>query len=205
MEGKTNNDHDHDHDNNNNNYNVSDDDDNDNDNDSDNDDDNDNDNDSDNDNDNDSDSDSDSNSDSNGNGSRGRRMHRMFDGARVRKTTTASPSCAGFVKNNPKSTRNVACHRAGWVSMLLLEWLTEAVQPPGSRTRRDFPVVLPRVGKRAGEHAGEPEIDDCARQLSSADERQRKSRSWHRGNAARGREKNTAHSRKKNNTNNNII
>ena len=28
-----------------------------------------------------------------------------------------------------------ACRRAGWVSMLLLEWLGNAVQPPGSTHR----------------------------------------------------------------------
>ena len=29
-----------------------------------------------------------------------------------------------------------ACARAGWVSMLLLEWLQNAVQPPGARAHR---------------------------------------------------------------------
>ena len=33
-----------------------------------------------------------------------------------------------------KTSAMIPCHRAGWVSTLLLEWLRNAVQPPGSRT-----------------------------------------------------------------------
>ena len=45
-------------------------------------------------------------------------------------------------RNPPTASRDLrelaailaSCPRAGWISMLLLDWLTKAVQPPGSRT-----------------------------------------------------------------------
>ena len=40
------------------------------------------------------------------------------------------------------------CPRAGWISMLLLEWLRNAVQPPGSRTSA-APVCQSAVKKKA--------------------------------------------------------
>ena len=49
----------------------------------------------------------------------------------------------------PRARR--ACPRAGWVSLLLLEWLRNAVQPPGSMTyQRNLPTpgLPPPTGRR---------------------------------------------------------
>ena len=37
------------------------------------------------------------------------------------------------------------CRRAGWVNVLLLEWLQNAVQPPGSKTHGLLYAAPPRV------------------------------------------------------------
>ena len=46
----------------------------------------------------------------------------------------AQPDCSLGSGNARPCTRTQTCRRAGWVSVLLLEWLRNAVQPPGSRT-----------------------------------------------------------------------
>ena len=52
--------------------------------------------------------------------------------------TSCSPAIRRFTASG--SCTSKPCPRAGWVSLLLLEWLRNAVQPPGSRTHIVKPV-----------------------------------------------------------------